>query len=77
MTTYTWQECYSQSEALDLTEGVSIVKILTGGELDKGDLGWLLGDGRRVEFHYGRGGGCETCGWGGDETMWFVGTPNE
>jgi hypothetical protein len=75
MTGYTEREYDSQQEVLDLTEGVAIRKILTDTWYDVYDVAWELEDGRIVAFTVGRGGGCETCGYGADENHWYILTP--
>jgi hypothetical protein len=72
MNGYDVQEVYSQQEALDLTVDTRIEKILTDTQYD---IAWELADGRIVAYEKGTGGGCDTCGYGGDEDHWYVLTP--
>jgi len=74
-TDYVWEEFDNQQDVLDRTQGVGIQAILVAGELIQGDVGWLMLDGRRVEYHKSSGGGCPTCGWGSDDHSWYLATP--
>ena len=72
-----WEQLDSQQRVLNRTEGVGIAKILFGGALTHGDVGWELVDGRKVEYEKNKGGGCDTCGYGARGDVWHLGTPEQ
>lgn len=78
MTIYNWEKYDSQDEILDLTAGVAMRRPLFGSDTERGDVGWELMDGRRVERREPDGSqGCDTCGYGADRGCWFIGTPEK
>ena len=69
---YEETEVDSQQEALDLTANTRIERVLIDSPYD---IAWELADRRIVAYKKGFGGGCDTCGYGGDEDHWYVLTP--
>ncbi len=74
---YTWKEYRSQDEVMELTKDVAMRRPLFGSDVERGDMGWELMDGRRVERREPNGNtGCSTCGYGADEGSWYIGVPD-
>ena len=75
-----WKEIKSDEEFSSLFKGHTIVdttsatpdELFNSTEWIDADLYWKLDTGQFVAVHFALGGGCDTCGWGGDEKAYYL-----
>jgi hypothetical protein len=84
MRTLKWREIKTDEEFTALFKGHTIVETMTwlpdevANKLSSNspyvdlDLIWKLDTGQFVAVHFAQGGGCDTCGWGGDEKAYYL-----
>lgn len=71
-----WREITSDHEFFEAMKGATIVEALPsyhekGVSYIDADIFWKLSSGVVLAMHLAQGGGCPTCGYGGDEKTYY------